>query len=180
MDVDADDDGNDVVMKDVNEECVVKKERTALTRLPIAKVKNIFKLDWDNKLGQKNSYVVIAKMTELFLNELAKNVHAVCKRAKRKTMNIEDIAAVVKGNEGKYGFVDIGSLFYVDVFHNKKSKSANTRGVGGGSSNNNNVNTNNNNTRTTTTKLPKQQHQHNNVNNNNRTIESMFQMKQQQ
>jgi hypothetical protein len=123
--------------------------------------------------------VVIAKMTELFLNELAKNVHAVCKRAKRKTMNIEDIAAVVKGNEGKYGFVDIGSLFYVDVFNNKKSKSANTRGVGGGSSNNNNVNTNNNNTRTTTTKLPKQ-HQHDNVNNNNRTIESMFQMKQQQ
>ena len=179
MDVDADDEGNDVVMKDVNEECVVKKERTALTRLPIAKVKNIFKLDWDNKLGQKNSYVVIAKMTELFLNELAKNVHAVCKRAKRKTMNIEDIAAVVKGNEGKYGFVDIGSLFYVDVFNNKKSKSANTRGVGGGS-NNNNVNTNNNNnTRTATTKLHKQQ-QHNNVNNNNRTIESMFQMKQQQ
>ena len=178
MDVDADDEGNDVVMKDVNEECVVKKERTALTRLPIAKVKNIFKLDWDNKLGQKNSYVVIAKMTELFLNELAKNVHAVCKRAKRKTMNIEDIAAVVKSNEGKYGFVDIGSLFYVDVFNNKKSKSANTRDVGGGS-NNNNVNTNNNNTRTATTKLHKQQ-QHNNVNNNNRTIESMFQMKQQQ
>jgi uncharacterized protein (DUF1697 family) len=117
-------------------------------------------------------------MTELFLNELAKNVHAVCKRAKRKTMNIEDIAAVVKGNEGKYGFVDIGSLFYVDVFHNKKSKSANTRV--NNSSNNNNVNTNNNNTRTATTKLPKQQHQHNNVNNNNRTIESMFQMKQQQ
>ena len=179
MDVDKDDEGNDVVMKDVNEEYAVKKERTALTRLPVAKVKNIFKLDWDNKLGQKNSYVVIAKMTELFLNELAKNVHTVCKRAKRKTMNIEDIAAVVKGNEGKYGFVDIGSLFYVDVFHNKKSKSANTRGGNGNSNgNNNNANTNNNNTRTTATKLPKQR-QHN-VNNNNRTIESMFQMKQQQ
>ena len=176
MDVDKEDEGNDVVMKDVNEEYAVKKERTALTRLPVAKVKNIFKLDWDNKLGQKNSYVVIAKMTELFLNELAKSVHAVCKRAKRKTMNIEDIAAVVKGNEGKYGFVDIGSLFYVDVFHNKKSKSANTRGGNGNI--NNIVNTNNNNTRTTATKLPKQ-HQHN-VNNNNRTIESMFQMKQQQ
>ena len=32
----------------------------------------------------------------------------------------------------------------------------------------------------TTEHFPKQQHQHNNVNNNNRTIESMFQMKQQQ
>lgn len=193
MEIDAhvDEEANDVEMMNVNDDNdndgVVKKERTVLTRLPIAKVKNIFKLDWDNKLCQKNSYVVIAKMTELFLNELAKNVHAICKRSKRKTMNIEDIAAVIKQNDSKYGFVDISSLFYVDVFHNKKSKSANTRsGVANSSNNNNVVNTITNNnthvhstsqntkdkTRTTTTKLPK----HNN-NNNNRTIESMFHMK---
>ena len=161
----------------------VKKERNALTRLPIAKVKHIFKLDWDNKVCQKNSYVLIAKMTELFLSELAKNVHAVCKRSKRKTMNIEDVASVIKQHESKYGFVDVASLFYVDVFNNKKSKSVNTRNAHDGtatiSNSNSALHSSSKNARnkphTATAGARKQQSR--TAVSTNRTIESMFHMK---
>ncbi len=57
----------------------------------MAKIKNIMKLDDDTKLCQKNSYYVVGRLTELFLQELAKNAQSVSKINKRKTMNLEDI-----------------------------------------------------------------------------------------
>lgn len=68
-----------------------KKDRNTLIRFPLAKIKNIMKLDEENKLCQKNAYYIIGRMTELFLQELAKTAHSVAKMNKRKTMNLEDI-----------------------------------------------------------------------------------------
>lgn len=178
MEIDShvDENGDVDMIRESEERKGSRKERCGLTRLPIAKVKNVFKMDLDcNKTCQKNSYVVIAKMTELFLNELARNVHAVCKRAKRKTMNIEDIAMAIKQNEMKYGFIDIGSLFYVDVFNtHKKSKSVNARVVHSNTNNNNSIAKGKTRFNKESTKHSTNNNNNNNIINNNRTIESMF------
>lgn len=98
-----------------------KKEKNNLMRLPLSKIKNIMKLDSDIKLCQKNSYFVIGKLTELFLQEIAKNAHIVCKNGKRKTINLDDINTAIKRND-KYSFIDINSLFYVDTIEKSKPK----------------------------------------------------------
>ena len=49
------------------------------------------KLDEDVKLCQKNAYIVLGRLTELFLQEIAQNGHSVARLNKRKTMNLEDI-----------------------------------------------------------------------------------------
>jgi len=49
------------------------------------------KLDEDVKLCQKNAYIVLGRLTELFLQEIAQNAHSVARLNKRKTMNLEDI-----------------------------------------------------------------------------------------
>ena len=54
-------------IKDGNENEEIKKEKTSLMRYPLAKIKNIIKLDSDIKLCQKDVYTVIGKLTELFL-----------------------------------------------------------------------------------------------------------------
>ncbi len=46
-------------------------------------------------LCQKNAYIVLGKLTELFLQELSRNAHSVAKISKRKTMNIEDIGKII-------------------------------------------------------------------------------------
>ena len=79
------------------------------------------KLDSDIKLCQKNSYLVVCKLTELFLQELAKNAHSVAKLNKRKTMNLEDISCAVRSIE-KYNFIDIHSIFNVETVEDLKTK----------------------------------------------------------
>ena len=96
-----------------------KKEKNSLIRFPLAKIKNIMKLDNDIKLCQKNAYLVIGKLTELFLQEIANNAHKICKNSKRKTINLEDINIAIKQNN-KFSFIDINSIFYVDTIQNMK------------------------------------------------------------
>ena len=52
-------------IKDINENEDTKKEKTSLIRYPLAKIKNIIKLDSDIKLCQKDVYTVIGKLTEI-------------------------------------------------------------------------------------------------------------------
>jgi len=59
--------------------------------MPLAKIKNITKLDPDIKLCQKKAYLVIGRLTELFIQQLARESVAVAKIKKRKTLNIEDM-----------------------------------------------------------------------------------------
>ena len=99
-----------------------KKERTSLIRYPLAKIKNIMKLDNDIKLCQKDAYLVLGKLTEMFLQELARDAYAVCKSCKRKTINLEDINSAIK-MEPKMGFINFNSIFYVQEL-NKVTKSS--------------------------------------------------------
>jgi histone H3/H4 len=70
---------------------IVNIERGGLIRFPMAKIKKIMKLNPGIGICQKNSYIVIGKLAELFIQELARNAASVAKINKRKTMNIEDI-----------------------------------------------------------------------------------------
>jgi hypothetical protein len=85
--------GNDIA--DDKKETTHKKgilkyylEKSGLMRFPMAKVKKIMKLNPNIGVCQKNSYIVIGKLAELFLQELSRNAASVAKINKRKTMNI--------------------------------------------------------------------------------------------
>lgn len=119
---------NEKNVNDQNKQESHKKEKLNLIRLPLSKIKNTMKLDKDVKLCQKNAYYLIGRLTELFLQELAKNAHLVCKTSKRKTINIDDISTAIKRND-KFSFIDINSLFYVDTIEKGKSKQKNTISV---------------------------------------------------
>lgn len=104
-------------------------EKNGLMRFPLAKIKNIIKLDNDMKLCQKNAYIVVGKLTELFLQELAQNSHSVCKINKRKTMNIEDISKIIYLNivcaiksVEKYSFLDFTTIFNIETIEQLKAK----------------------------------------------------------
>ena len=116
--------------KEVNEnnqeENENKKERNSLIRLPLAKIKNIMKLDKDIKLCQKDAYTVIGKVTEMFLQELAQGAYAVCKSCKRKTINLEDISSAIK-MDPKMGFINFNSIFYVQELNKVKKRPVSTK-----------------------------------------------------
>lgn len=105
-----------------------KKERSSLIRLPLAKIKNIMKLDTDIKLCQKDAYTVIGKLTEIFLQELARESYAVCKSCKRKTINLEDINSAIK-MDPKMGFINFNSIFYVKELNKVKKRTISSKKV---------------------------------------------------
>lgn len=115
-------------IKDVNENEEIKKEKTSLMRYPLAKIKNIIKLDSDIKLCQKDVYTVIGKLTELFLQDLAQGAYNICKSCKRKTINLEDINSTIKMNP-KMGFINFNSIFYVEELNKIKKRPNSTKKV---------------------------------------------------
>ena len=110
--------------ENINEES--KKEKASFIRYPLAKIKNIIKLDSDIKLCQKDSYTVIGKLTELFLQDLAQSAYSVCKSCKRKTINLEDINSAIKMNP-KMGFINFNSIFYVEEIDKTKKRPNSTK-----------------------------------------------------
>ena len=115
-------------IKDINENEEIKKEKTSLMRYPLAKIKNIIKLDSDIKLCQKDVYTVIGKLTELFLQDLAQGAYNICKSCKRKTINLEDINSTIKMNP-KMGFINFNSIFYVEELNKIKKRPNSTKKV---------------------------------------------------
>ena len=114
MDIESNQEKNQEEQNSINENIndESKKEKTSFIRFPLAKIKNIIKLDSDIKLCQKDAYTVIGKLTELFLQDLAQGAYSVCKSCKRKTINLEDINSAIKMNP-KMGFINFNSIFYV-------------------------------------------------------------------
>ena len=110
--------------ENINEES--KKEKASFIRYPLAKIKNIIKLDSDIKLCKKDSYTVIGKLTELFLQDLAQSAYSVCKSCKRKTINLEDINSAIKMNP-KMGFINFNSIFYVEEINKTKKRPNSTK-----------------------------------------------------
>ena len=86
------------------------------------------KLDNDIKLCQKDAYTVIGKMTEMFLQELARGAYAVCKSCRRKTINLEDINSAIK-MDPKMGFINFNSIFYVQELNKVKKRATSTKKV---------------------------------------------------
>jgi len=111
----------------IQEENENKKEKLS-TRFPLAKIKNIMKLDNDIKLCQKDVYTVLGKVTEMFLQDLAQGAYAVCKSCKRKTINLEDINSAIK-MDPKMGFINFNSIFYVQELNKSKKRPMSTRKV---------------------------------------------------
>ena len=114
--------------ENIQEENENKKERNSLIRFPLAKIKNIMKLDNDIKLCQKDAYTVIGKVTEMFLQELAQSAYAVCKSCKRKTINLEDISSAIK-MDPKMGFINFNSIFYVQELNKVKKRPTSTKKI---------------------------------------------------
>ena len=114
--------------ENVQDENENKKERTSLIRFPLAKIKNIMKLDNDIKLCQKDAYTVIGKITEIFLQELARGAYAVCKSCRRKTINLEDINSAIK-MDPKMGFINFNSIFYVQELNKIKKRASSTKKI---------------------------------------------------
>ena len=114
--------------ENIQEENDNKKERVSLIRYPLAKIKNIMKLDNDIKLCQKDVYSVIGKVTEMFLQELARGAYAVCKSCKRKTINLEDINSAIKMNP-KMGFINFNSIFYVQELNKMKKRAVSAKKI---------------------------------------------------
>ena len=128
MDIESNKEKNQEEQNSINENIndESKKEKTAFTRYPLAKIKNIIKLDSDIKLCQKDTYTVIGKLTELFLQDLAQGAYSVCKSCKRKTINLEDINSAIKMNP-KMGFINFNSIFYVEEINKTKKRPNSTK-----------------------------------------------------
>ena len=128
MDVESNQEKNQEEQNSINENIndESKKEKTSFIRFPLAKIKNIIKLDSDIKLCQKDSYTVIGKLTELFLQDLAQGAYSVCKSCKRKTINLEDINSAIKMNP-KMGFINFNSIFYVEEINKIKKRPNSTK-----------------------------------------------------
>ena len=128
MDIESNQEKNQEEQNSINENIndESKKEKTSFIRFPLAKIKNIIKLDSDIKLCQKDAYTVIGKLTELFLQDLAQGAYSVCKSCKRKTINLEDINSAIKMNP-KMGFINFNSIFYVEKINKIKKRPNSTK-----------------------------------------------------
>ena len=128
MDIESNKEKNQEEQNSINENIndESKKEKTSFIRFPLAKIKNIIKLDSDIKLCQKDAYTVIGKLTELFLQDLAQGAYSVCKSCKRKTINLEDINSAIKMNP-KMGFINFNSIFYVEEINKIKKRPNSTK-----------------------------------------------------
>ena len=128
MDIESNQEKNQEEQNSINENIndESKKEKTSFIRFPLAKIKNIIKLDSDIKLCQKDAYTVIGKLTELFLQDLAQGAFSVCKSCKRKTINLEDINSAIKMNP-KMGFINFNSIFYVEEINKIKKRPNSTK-----------------------------------------------------
>ena len=128
MDIESNQEKNQEEQNSINENLndESKKEKTSFIRFPLAKIKNIIKLDSDIKLCQKDAYTVIGKLTELFLQDLAQGAYSVCKSCKRKTINLEDINSAIKMNP-KMGFINFNSIFYVEEINKIKKRPNSTK-----------------------------------------------------
>ena len=128
MDIESNQEKNQEEQNSINENLndESKKEKTSFIRFPLAKIKNIIKLDSDIKLCQKDAYTVIGKLTELFLQDLSQGAYSVCKSCKRKTINLEDINSAIKMNP-KMGFINFNSIFYVEEINKIKKRPNSTK-----------------------------------------------------
>ncbi|XP_044743571.1 DNA polymerase epsilon subunit 4 [Chrysoperla carnea] len=96
-------DGNDVDIEDEIEKPTAEQtpnEQTEheqkLTKLPLARIKNIMKMDPDLNLTSQEAVFLVAKATELFIGSLARETFAITSKNKKKTMQRKDLDAAIE------------------------------------------------------------------------------------
>uniref|UniRef100_A0A2A4JDI0 Transcription factor CBF/NF-Y/archaeal histone domain-containing protein n=1 Tax=Heliothis virescens TaxID=7102 RepID=A0A2A4JDI0_HELVI len=72
-----------------------KTEVIRSTRLPIARIKNIMKMDPDVSVVSGDAVFLVTKATELFLETIAKETYAYTATNKRKTIAKKDLELVI-------------------------------------------------------------------------------------
>jgi DNA polymerase epsilon subunit 4 len=76
-----------------------------LVQLPLARIKNIIKLDPDISLVSSEALFAITKATELFIESLAKESYIHTSQAKKKTVQKKDIDSAI---------MSVDSLIFLD------------------------------------------------------------------
>ncbi|KAK2156605.1 hypothetical protein LSH36_209g05064 [Paralvinella palmiformis] len=69
-----------------------KTER--VVKLPLTRIKHIMKMDPDVTLASQDAVVMIAKATELFIQEISKEAYIFTSQSKRKTVQRKDLGTL--------------------------------------------------------------------------------------
>lgn len=78
-----------------DEKKIQKAEIIRTTRLPMARIKNIIKMDPDVSIVSGDAVFLVTKATELFLETIAKETYAYTASNKRKTIAKKDLDLVI-------------------------------------------------------------------------------------
>ncbi|XP_034824922.1 DNA polymerase epsilon subunit 4 [Maniola hyperantus] len=81
--------------KKLDKQSVSKPEVLRTTKLPMARIKSIMKMDPDVSVVNAEAVFLVAKATELFLETIAKETYAFTAQHKRKTIAKKDLDVVI-------------------------------------------------------------------------------------
>ncbi|XP_014371755.2 DNA polymerase epsilon subunit 4 [Papilio machaon] len=72
-----------------------QRNETTRTKLPIARIRNIMRMDPDVSIVHSDAVFLVTKATELFLETMAKEAHTYMSLNKRKTIAKKDLDHVI-------------------------------------------------------------------------------------
>ncbi|XP_023936886.1 DNA polymerase epsilon subunit 4 [Bicyclus anynana] len=84
-----------VAEKNLVTHIVSKPEVLRSTKLPLARIKNIMKMDPDVSIVNAEAVFLVTKATELFLETIAKETYTYTAQQKRKTIAKKDLDVVI-------------------------------------------------------------------------------------
>ncbi|GLV44451.1 DNA polymerase epsilon subunit 4 [Carabus blaptoides fortunei] len=87
---------NEEPIEEEKESAIDKANNDKLTRFPLARIKTLMKMDPDLNLASQEAVFLVARATELFLKNLAKETYVYTTKAKRKTVQKRDLDAVIE------------------------------------------------------------------------------------
>ncbi|CAD5119278.1 DgyrCDS7906 [Dimorphilus gyrociliatus] len=100
-----DDDMDVLETIEVDDSVIAKEKNQKLIRLPLSRIKQIIKMDPEVTLAGSEAVFLIAKATELFLQEFAKNCGRFATQGKRKTLKRQDIDSAIDYHDA-YAFLE--------------------------------------------------------------------------
>lgn len=88
-----------------NSEATAEEKTERLTKLPLARIKYIMKVDPEVSLSSQEAVFLISKATEYFIQTLAKEAQTFTAQSKRKTVQKKDVELAV---------ANVESLFFLE------------------------------------------------------------------
>ncbi|XP_072379184.1 DNA polymerase epsilon subunit 4-like [Diabrotica undecimpunctata] len=98
LDVDVEENGTEVGENKEDTDLKKSGQRNRLLRLPLARIKNMMKLDPDCTIISQDSLFLITKATEMFIEFLAEEANKQLSHGKRKTVLKRDVDIVIENN----------------------------------------------------------------------------------